>query len=193
MRPASIGKWLTLGGLVVLALSVTPTGEVSDAHEAWWRTRWQWMQRALRPDHAAPAVTVNPLVLYLGLLLSVGGLAVAWQSDHGAATARAVQPRARPGGPSRRIFIGGLPFTPSRDELRQLFEAYGVVEHVHLMTDWETGRSRGFAFVTMADAHEARAAMAGLNGIALGGRTVTVSEARTREGPRLRQERRLRE
>ena len=104
-----------------------------------------------------------------------------------------MQPRARPGGPSRRIFIGGLPFTPSRDELRQLFEAYGVVEHVHLMTDWETGRSRGFAFVTMADAHEARAAMAGLNGIALGGRTVTVSEARTREGPRLRQERRLRE
>src|SRR6516225_6016151 len=100
MRLASIGKWLTLGGLVVLALSVTPTGEVSDAHEAWWRTRWQWMQRALRPDHAAPAVTVNPLVLYLGLLLSVGGLAVAWQSDHGAATARAVQPRARPGGPS---------------------------------------------------------------------------------------------
>jgi len=193
MRLASIGKWLTLGGLVVLALSVTPTGEFSEAHEAWWSTRWQWLQRALRQDHAAPAATINPLLLYLGMFLSVGGLALAWQRDHGASTARAVQQRARPEAPTRRVFIGGLPFTTSRDELRQLFEAYGVVEHVHLMTDWETGRSRGFAFVTMADAHEARAAMAGLNGIALGGRTVTVSEAREREGPRLRQERRLRE
>ena len=84
MRPASIGKWLALWGLVVLVLSLTPTGEVLDPHEAWWRARWQWMQRALRQDQAAPAVTVNPILLYLGLLLSVGGLAVALRRDCGA-------------------------------------------------------------------------------------------------------------
>src|SRR5262252_463702 len=114
------------GGLVVLVLSLTPTGACIDPYEAWWRTRWQWMQRALRPDHAAPAVTVNPLLLYLGMLLSVGGLAVAWRSDRGTSPTRAGKRRAR------QIFIGGLAYTTTREEVRQLFAAYGEVAHVHL-------------------------------------------------------------
>src|SRR5712691_10112369 len=73
------------------------------------------------------------------------------------------------------------------EELAQLFEAYGAVEHVHLVTERETGRSRGFAFVTMVNAPEARAAIAELQGTTFGGRTLTVTEARQREerhGPR---------
>ena len=181
MRPASIGKWLALGGLVVLVLSLTPTGACIDPSEAWWHTRWQWMQCALRPDHAAPAVTVNPLVLYLGMLLSVGGLAVAWRSDCGTSPTRAGRPRTRPEERTRRIFIGGLAYTTTRDEVRQLFAAYGEVQHVYLITERETGRSRGFGFVEMPDATEAQAAIEGLNGTRLGGRTLTVSEARQQE------------
>jgi len=196
MRPESIGKWLALGGLVVLVLSLTPTGACIDPSEAWWRTRWQWMQRALRPDPAAPAVTVNPLVLYLGLLLSVGGLAVAWRSDRGTFPPRAGKRRARPEERTHQIFIGGLAYTTTRDEVRQLFAAYGEVAYVHLITEWETGRSRGFGFVEMPDAIEAQAAIEGLHGTRLGGRTLTVTEARQREergGPqRPQQERRAR-
>src|SRR5215831_8210855 len=133
MRPESVGKWLALGGLVVLALSMTPTGEFIDTHEAWWSTRWKWMQCSLRRDQAAPAATINPILLYLGTLLSVGGLALAWRRDRGVSTGRAVQQRARPEEHTRKIYIGGLTYTTSRDELRQLFEAYGEVEHVHLL------------------------------------------------------------
>ena len=181
MRPASIGKWLALGGLVVLVLSITPTGEFSDPSKAWWYTRWQWMQRTLQQDQAVPAVTVNPLLLYLGLLFSVGGLAVAWRSDRGTSPTRAGKPRARPAEHARQIFIGGLAATTTRDEVRQLFAAYGEVKHVYLITERETGRSRGFGFVEMPDATEAQAAIEGLNGTRLGGRTLTVSEARQQE------------
>jgi len=139
------------------------------------------MQCALRPDHAAPAVTVNPLVLYLGMLLSVGGLAVAWRSDCGTSPTRAGRPRTRPEERTRQIFIGGLAYTTTRDEVRQLFAAYGEVQHVYLITERETGRSRGFGFVEMLDGAEAQAAIEGLHGTRLGGRTLTVSEARQQE------------
>ena len=82
---------------------------------------------------------------------------------------------------SGQIFVGNLAYTTTREELRQLFEAYGAVEHVHLVTERETGRSRGFAFVTMVNAPEARAAIAELQGTTFGGRTLTVTEARQRE------------
>ena len=88
---------------------------------------------------------------------------------------------------SGQIFVGNLAYTTTREELRQLFAAYGAVEHVHLVTERETGRSRGFAFVTMGNAPEARAAIAALQGTTCRGRTLTVTEARQREerhGPR---------
>ena len=62
-----------------------------------------------------------------------------------------------------RIFVGNFAFTTTKDELRQLFEAYGHVEQVRIITDPETGRSRGFGFVEMPDATAAQAAMAGIN------------------------------
>jgi RNA recognition motif-containing protein len=84
------------------------------------------------------------------------------------------------------IYVTNLAYTTTEEELSQLFEPYGNVESVRIITDRETGRSRGFGFVEMPDATEARAAIAGLNGTALGGRALTVDEARPREGRRPR-------
>jgi RNA recognition motif-containing protein len=80
-----------------------------------------------------------------------------------------------------RIFVANISFTTTEEELRQLFESYGIVDRAQIITDRETGRSRGFAFVEMPDATEAQAAIAGLNGTSLGGRPLTVNEARERE------------
>jgi len=85
------------------------------------------------------------------------------------------------------IFVGNLAFTTTDQELRALFEAYGTVETVRIMTDRDTGRPRGFGFVEMPNGTEAQAAIAGLNGTSLGGRPLSVNEARPREergGPR---------
>jgi cold-inducible RNA-binding protein len=84
------------------------------------------------------------------------------------------------------IFVGNLAFTTTEEELERLFESYGIVNRAQVITDQETGHSRGFGFVEMPDATEARAAIAGLNGTALGGRALTVDEARPREGQRPR-------
>jgi RNA recognition motif-containing protein len=84
------------------------------------------------------------------------------------------------------IFVGNLAFTTTDQELRARFEAYGTVDTVRIMTDRDTGRARGFGFVEMPNAIEANAAIAGLDGTALGGRALTVNEARPREERRPR-------
>jgi cold-inducible RNA-binding protein len=84
------------------------------------------------------------------------------------------------------IYVTNLTYTTTEEELSELFEPYGRVESVRIITDRATGRSRGFGFVEMPDATEAQAAIAGLNGASLGGRTLTVSEARPREERRPR-------
>jgi RNA recognition motif-containing protein len=81
-----------------------------------------------------------------------------------------------------RIFVGNLNWATTEDELHQLFEPYGEIERAQIITDRETGRSRGFGFVEMPNRTEAHAAIAELHGTALGGRTLTVNEARAREG-----------
>jgi cold-inducible RNA-binding protein len=81
-------------------------------------------------------------------------------------------------GTVKNIFVGNLSFNTSEDELRQLFEPYGQVERVSILTDRETGRSRGFGFVEMANSEEGEKAIAGLNGSQFGGRTINVNEAR---------------
>ncbi len=78
----------------------------------------------------------------------------------------------------KNIFVGNLDFGATEEAIRSLFEAHGTVERVNLMTDRETGRSRGFAFVEMTDAAEADRAIAALNGHNLGGRALNVNEAR---------------
>lgn len=78
----------------------------------------------------------------------------------------------------KNIFVGNLSFNTSEDELRRLFETYGQVDRVSILTDRETGRSRGFGFVEMTNAEEGEKAIASLNGSQFGGRTINVNEAR---------------
>ncbi len=78
----------------------------------------------------------------------------------------------------KNIFVGNLDFNSSEDELRQLFGAYGQVDRVSIMTDRDTGRSRGFGFVEMANEEEGEKAIAALNGTQVGGRKLNVNEAR---------------
>ena len=79
------------------------------------------------------------------------------------------------------IFVDNLAFTTTEQDLRQLFEPYGIVATVRIMTDRETGRSRGLGFVEMPDSGGAQDAIAGLNGTSLVGRALTVNEAKPRE------------
>ena len=84
-----------------------------------------------------------------------------------------------------RIYVGNLPYSITGDELNALFAEHGEVVDVHLPTDRETGRPRGFGFVEMADDAQAETAMEALNGSEMGGRTLTVNKARERtERPR---------
>jgi RNA recognition motif-containing protein len=79
---------------------------------------------------------------------------------------------------SKKIYVGNLPFSASDDEVRELFEQYGSVESVNLITDRETGRPRGFGFVEMSDG--ADEAIEALNQTDMGGRSLNVNEARPR-------------
>lgn len=78
----------------------------------------------------------------------------------------------------KNIFVGNLDFNTSEEELRQMFEVYGQVDRVSIMTDRDTGRSRGFGFVEMSSSEDGEKAIAALNGQQLGGRTLNVNEAR---------------
>ncbi len=78
----------------------------------------------------------------------------------------------------KNIFVGNLNFNTSEDDLRQMFAAYGQVDRVSIMTDRDTGRSRGFGFVEMSNAEEGEKAIAALNGQEVGGRTLNINEAR---------------
>jgi cold-inducible RNA-binding protein len=78
----------------------------------------------------------------------------------------------------KNIFVGNLSFNTGEDELRQAFESYGQVDRVSIMTDRDTGRSRGFGFVEMNSSEDGEKAIAALNGAQLGGRTINVNEAR---------------
>jgi len=85
------------------------------------------------------------------------------------------------------IFVGNLTWTTTEDDLTQLFEPFGTVSQARIATDRETGRSRGFGFVEMPNDAEAQEAIAELHGATIGGRQLTVNEARPREdrgGPR---------
>jgi len=75
------------------------------------------------------------------------------------------------------IFVGSLPFSLVEADLKQLFEAYGEVSTVKLISDRETGRSKGFGFVEMPDDEAAQSAITGLNGADVKGRSIAVSQA----------------
>ena len=79
------------------------------------------------------------------------------------------------------IYVSNLAYNTTDDDLRQLFASYGEVDTIRIITDRDTGQSRGFGFVEMPDSAAAKAAIQGLQGKELGGRTLTVNEARPRE------------
>lgn len=81
----------------------------------------------------------------------------------------------------KNIYVGNLKFDASEDQVRALFEPYGQVDRVSIVTDRDTGQPRGFAFVEMSDDEAAAKAMEALNGMSLGGRNLTVNEARPKE------------
>jgi cold-inducible RNA-binding protein len=81
----------------------------------------------------------------------------------------------------KRLYVGNLSFHTTEDQLRSLFTSYGQIDSVSLVTDRNTGQSRGFAFVEVADDAAAQKAIDELNGRDLDGRNLTVNEARPRE------------
>ena len=80
-----------------------------------------------------------------------------------------------------RLYVGNLSFNTNADGVRTAFQEFGTVSDVHLVSDRETGRSRGFAFVTMGTPEAAQAAIQQLSGKSVNGRNLTVNEARPRE------------
>ena len=80
-----------------------------------------------------------------------------------------------------KLYVGNLPFNTTENELQELFSQAGAVQEVMLMQDKFTGKSRGFAFVTMGSDQDAQKAIAEINGKTLEGRALTVNEARPRE------------
>jgi RNA recognition motif-containing protein len=82
----------------------------------------------------------------------------------------------------KKLFVGNLAFSTTSADLETLFAESGTCESATVITDRETGRSRGFGFVEMSSASEAEQAIAQLNGRDIGGRQINVSEAKAREG-----------
>jgi cold-inducible RNA-binding protein len=78
----------------------------------------------------------------------------------------------------KNIFVGNLSFTATEDSVRSMFEAYGAVERVSIVTDRDTGQPKGFGFVEMTNDAEAERAIAALSGTELNGRALTINEAR---------------
>ncbi len=85
----------------------------------------------------------------------------------------------------KNIFVGNLSFGTTENSVRSMFESYGTVDRVNIVTDRDTGQPRGFAFVEMGADAEGNAAISGLNGRDVDGRTLNVNEARpkTERGP----------
>jgi cold-inducible RNA-binding protein len=78
----------------------------------------------------------------------------------------------------KNIFVGNLSFTATEDGVRSMFEAYGPVDRVSIVTDRDTGQPKGFGFVEMTNDAEAEKAISELNGTELNGRALTINEAR---------------
>lgn len=82
---------------------------------------------------------------------------------------------------SKKLYVGNLPFTSTEEDLRELFGRHGSVESVNVITDRETGRPRGFAFVEMSEPSAASDAIKALDGTQLGGRALKVNEAQDKQ------------
>ena len=79
---------------------------------------------------------------------------------------------------NKKLYVGSLPYSITEDELRELFSSYGPIDSVRIITDKFTGQSKGFGFVEMTNAEDAKKAIDGINGKQIGGRTLIVNDAR---------------
>lgn len=84
----------------------------------------------------------------------------------------------------KKLYVGNLPYSTGSSDLEQMFAQFGNVQSAEVISDRESGRSKGFGFVEMGNDQEAQAAISGLNGKDMGGRPLTVNEARPREDRR---------
>ena len=82
---------------------------------------------------------------------------------------------------NKKLYVGGLPFSVTDDQLKTIFESHGTVESAKVITDRYTGQSRGFGFVEMSSQQEAEKAMQAVNGTELEGRSLKVDESKQRE------------
>lgn len=82
---------------------------------------------------------------------------------------------------SSKLYVGGLPYSTTEDELKDLFAGFGTVESAVVISDRETGRSKGFGFVELSSKEEADAAIKDMDGSEVGGRKITVNHARPKE------------
>ncbi len=82
----------------------------------------------------------------------------------------------------KKLYVGNLPFTTTEEDLREMFEQHGSTVSVRVITDRETGRSRGFGFVEFEEEGNAQKALDALNGMDMGGRSLRVNEAQDRQG-----------
>ena len=82
---------------------------------------------------------------------------------------------------AKKLYVGNLSYDTSDSKLQEMFEVYGTVQSAQVIMDRDTGRSKGFGFVEMGSDQEGQAAIAGLNGKEVGGRALTVNEARPRD------------
>jgi RNA recognition motif-containing protein len=103
--------------------------------------------------------------LYCGQHLRVEGAFILWEENMN----------------SKKLYVGGLPYSISDTQLEELFSAHGTVESARVITDRMTGRSKGFGFVEMSSQSEAEEAIEKLDQTEVGGRSITVNEARPRE------------
>jgi len=117
--------------------------------------------------------SVSPFLLHRAL----ASYASAYCSDDLAIIFDAFSPKD----PRVNIYVSNLAYSATDHDIRQLFESYGVVDKINVITDRDTGQSRGFGFVEMPDSAAAKAAIQGLQGKELGGRSLTLDEARPRE------------
>ncbi len=82
---------------------------------------------------------------------------------------------------AKKLYVGNLSFDTTETQLREMFAPFGVVQTAQIITDRDTGRSKGFGFVEMASDQEAQASIDGLSGKMMGGRSLTVNEAKPKE------------
>jgi hypothetical protein len=185
------------GALFIFVPNDPPGIVAMTVHElsplAFWRTTDDRTPSLATLDHSPPGIPSRPLLAsshsprLASRLVHVAPQSFFSPSSQTLDHAVLCQPRRcvlrwsafPPGAVSMvKIYVGNLKFSATEQEVREMFEPHGQVDEVSIAMDRETGRSRGFAFVSMASDDQAKAAMSALNGKEIGGRTLVVNEAR---------------